>query len=183
MARKRYKPEEIVGLWLNDGSCIRLRAERADHTWSYDFVHCRTHDGRTAFIAPGSPWENGYIESFNARLRDALLRHFLAAPFQRHPPAQQPGIPAAGPGNDRRAKLAARLRCAPPVTQLGREAVNALTFELDQSPGAGQGVRGPVRGRRRNTLATCTAGGTVICQRWCDYAPVRWRKIAAPAFR
>ena len=28
---------------------------------------------RTAYIAPGSPWENGYIESFNARLRDELL--------------------------------------------------------------------------------------------------------------
>ena len=33
-------------LWLNDGSCIRLRAERADHIWSYDFVHHRTYDGR-----------------------------------------------------------------------------------------------------------------------------------------
>ena len=129
-------------LWLNEGSCIRLRAERADHVWSYDFVHYRTYDGRafrmlnvldeftreslairvrrklssvdvidvltdlfilrgipayirsdngpefvaatvrrwiaavgarTAFIEPGSPWENGYIESFNARLRDELL--------------------------------------------------------------------------------------------------------------
>ena len=28
---------------------------------------------RTAYIEPGSPWENGYIESFNARLRDELL--------------------------------------------------------------------------------------------------------------
>jgi putative transposase len=28
---------------------------------------------RTAHIAPGSPWENGYVESFNARLRDELL--------------------------------------------------------------------------------------------------------------
>ena len=28
---------------------------------------------RTAFIEPGSPWENGFIESFNARLRDELL--------------------------------------------------------------------------------------------------------------
>ncbi len=28
---------------------------------------------KTAFITPGSPWENGYIESFNARLRDELL--------------------------------------------------------------------------------------------------------------
>jgi transposase InsO family protein len=129
-------------LWLTDGSCIRLRPERANHVWSYDFVEDRTHDGRrfrmlnvideftheclaihinrklkaidvidvlsdlfilrgipghirsdngpefvakavqewiaavgakTAYIEPGSPWENGYIESFNARLRDELL--------------------------------------------------------------------------------------------------------------
>lgn len=129
-------------LWLTDGSCIRLRAERPNHVWSYDFVEDRTHDGRkyrmltvldeftheslairverrlkaidvidvlselfllrgvpehirsdngpefvavsvrewiaavgasTAYIAPGSPWENGFIESFNARLRDELL--------------------------------------------------------------------------------------------------------------
>ncbi len=129
-------------LWLNDGSCVRLRAERRDHVWAYDFVEDRTHDGRkyrmlnivdeftheclairiarrlkavdvidvlsdlfilrgvpghirsdngpefvakavrewiaavgaqAAYIEPGSPWENGYIESFNARLRDELL--------------------------------------------------------------------------------------------------------------
>ena len=34
-------------LWLNDGSCIRLRAERRDHVWAYDFVHGRTHKGRS----------------------------------------------------------------------------------------------------------------------------------------
>jgi transposase InsO family protein len=28
---------------------------------------------KTASIAPGSPWENGYVEAFNARLRDELL--------------------------------------------------------------------------------------------------------------
>ena len=28
---------------------------------------------KTLFIAPGSPWENGYNESFNGKLRDALL--------------------------------------------------------------------------------------------------------------
>lgn len=28
---------------------------------------------KTAYIAPGSPWVNGFIESFNARLRDELL--------------------------------------------------------------------------------------------------------------
>lgn len=129
-------------LWLNDGSCIRLRPEYRDHVWSYDFVHHRTDDGKafralnildeysreclairvkrklnsidvidvltdlfilrgvpafirsdngpefvaqivrdwinavgakTAYIVPGSPWENGYCESFNARFRDELL--------------------------------------------------------------------------------------------------------------
>ncbi len=129
-------------LWLNDGSCIRLRPERRDHVWAYDFVQGATHDGRpfrmltlvdeytreclaidvarrlrsddvlerlswlfatrgvpghirsdngpeftakvvrgwlgrvgvkTLFIEPGSPWENGYVESFNGKLRDELL--------------------------------------------------------------------------------------------------------------
>jgi len=129
-------------LWLNDGSCIRLRPEHKDHVWSYDFVMARTAEGKvfrmlniideysreclailvkrritsqdvidrlfelfilreipehirsdngpeftakevrkwlarlgvkTLFIEPGSPWENGYIESFNGKLRDELL--------------------------------------------------------------------------------------------------------------
>ena len=129
-------------LWLNDGSCVRLRPQDKNHVWSYDFVHHRTNDGRplrlltlmdefsreclsidvgrklngedvvdrltqlftqrgtpdyirsdngpdftsrkvrhwlkqvavkTLFIEPGSPWENGYIESFNGKLRDELL--------------------------------------------------------------------------------------------------------------
>jgi putative transposase len=129
-------------LWLNDGSCIRLRPEHRNHVWAYDFVFDRTHNGRalklltvvdeytreslaievdrrmtsrgvlrvlarlmlqhglprhirsdngpefvatavrewlakleveTLFIEPGSPWENGYIESFNGKLRDELL--------------------------------------------------------------------------------------------------------------
>ena len=129
-------------LWLNDGSCIRLKPEHTDHVWSYDFVTDRTTNGKafrmlniideftreclsitvnrkiraqdvidalfnlfvfrgipehirsdngpeftakavrkwlnhlevkTLFIEPGSPWENGYIESFNGKLRDELL--------------------------------------------------------------------------------------------------------------
>ena len=137
-----HKQPKKGRLWLNDGSCVRLRPEHRDHVWSYDFVESRTHDGRkfrmlniideftreclairidrkldstsvvdaltdlfilrgvpdhirsdngpefiakavrewvvavgarTAFIEPGSPWENGYCESFNARLRDELL--------------------------------------------------------------------------------------------------------------
>ena len=129
-------------LWLNDGSCIRLRPMHRNHVWSYDFVEARTHDGRSLrllvmideftreclaiqvarrlnsshviellgdcmlvhgvpeyvrsdngaemtarrvkawlqavgskpmFIEPGSPWENGYCESFNGKLRDECL--------------------------------------------------------------------------------------------------------------
>lgn len=33
-------------LWLNYGSCIRLRPEYPNHVWSYDFLEDRTHDGR-----------------------------------------------------------------------------------------------------------------------------------------
>ena len=33
-------------LWLNDGSCIRLRPCWRHHVWAYDFVQARTHDGR-----------------------------------------------------------------------------------------------------------------------------------------
>ena len=32
-------------LWLNDGSCVRLRPQFKDHLWSYDFVATRTEDG------------------------------------------------------------------------------------------------------------------------------------------
>lgn len=129
-------------LWLNDGSCVRLRPLRRNHVWSYDFVAGRTSDGRafrmltvmdeytreclaidverkldaedvlvrladlfnrrgipehlrsdngseftadavrawlgrlgvkTLYIEPGSPWENGYIESFNGKLRTEFL--------------------------------------------------------------------------------------------------------------
>lgn len=130
------------GLWLNDGSVIRLKPLFPKHVWSYDFMEDRTHNGvkfrilnvsdeftreclavkvarsltshnvvavltdlfiergvpvhirsdngpefiakrvrdwlerlrvRPLFIEPGSPWENGYIESFNGKMRDELL--------------------------------------------------------------------------------------------------------------
>ena len=34
---------------------------------------CRFRRAGTAFIEPGSPWQNAYVESFNGRLRDELL--------------------------------------------------------------------------------------------------------------
>src|SRR5271168_701690 len=86
---------------------------------------------RTAYIAPGSPWENGFIESFNARLRDELLDGEIFYPLQearviieswrRHyntvrphgslgykPPAPEVFVPALA------ARAAARPRPAPP---------------------------------------------------------------------
>ena len=39
---KKQKPRGR--LWLNDGSCVRLRPERTNHVWSYDFVSARTHE-------------------------------------------------------------------------------------------------------------------------------------------
>ena len=30
-------------LWLNDGSCVRLRPERINHVWSYDFISAKTY--------------------------------------------------------------------------------------------------------------------------------------------
>jgi putative transposase len=40
------KQPKLGRLWLNAGSCIRLRPESPNHVWSYDFVKDRTHDGR-----------------------------------------------------------------------------------------------------------------------------------------
>lgn len=51
-------------LRLNDGSCVRLKSDRTNHVWSGIEV---------LYIDPGSPWENGYIELFNGKLRDELL--------------------------------------------------------------------------------------------------------------
>ncbi|GFZ85658.1 hypothetical protein GCM10019071_13680 [Sphingobium fuliginis] len=63
-------------LWRGDGSCVRLRPEHRGHVWSYDFVEDQTHNGRKfrmLNIIDEFSRENGYIESFNARLRDELL--------------------------------------------------------------------------------------------------------------
>jgi hypothetical protein len=39
-------------LWLNHGSCVRLRPERIIHVWSYDFMTAMTHDGRSPAFQP-----------------------------------------------------------------------------------------------------------------------------------
>ena len=40
------KQPKRARLWLNDGSCIRLRPQHRNHVWAYDFVQDRTRDGR-----------------------------------------------------------------------------------------------------------------------------------------
>ena len=44
------KQPKRAPLWLNDGSCIRLRPECKDHVWAYDFLHHRTHEGRALHL-------------------------------------------------------------------------------------------------------------------------------------
>ena len=56
-------------LWLNDGSCLRLKPEFPNHVWSYDFVLERTHDGRTFRIL---------------NVIDEYTRECLAARMKRH---------------------------------------------------------------------------------------------------
>jgi putative transposase len=96
---------------------------------------------KTAYIAPGSPWENGYVESFNARLRDELLdgeifyslreaqivieswrRHYNSvrphASLGYRPPAPEVFVPAfaAWPAAPSRPAPPARLSLAPRPT-------------------------------------------------------------------
>ena len=35
-------------LWLNDGSCVRLRPEYRNHVWSYNFIHCLNDHGNAS---------------------------------------------------------------------------------------------------------------------------------------
>ena len=57
-----------AGWRISVGSRIKCLGHRADRNISYAAV-----SAKTAYITHGSPWVNGCIESFNARLRDELL--------------------------------------------------------------------------------------------------------------
>jgi transposase InsO family protein len=69
-------------LWLTDGSCVRRRGAtpaylRSDNGAEFTARAVREWLGKlavtTLYIAPGSPWENGYVESLIGKLRDELL--------------------------------------------------------------------------------------------------------------
>ncbi|WP_395689192.1 IS3 family transposase [Aestuariivirga sp.] len=75
---RKLKSIDVIDV-LSDLFILRGVPEhiRSDH--GPEFVAKAVQDwiaavgAKTAYIAPGSPWENGYIESFNARIRDELL--------------------------------------------------------------------------------------------------------------
>ena len=54
----------------------RITSEPGFYLWpqfSPDGSRLETLGVQPLFIEPGSPWENGYVESFNGKLRDELL--------------------------------------------------------------------------------------------------------------
>jgi putative transposase len=65
---------ELSELFMERGVPDYLRSDNGSE-FTADFVRdwLRRVGVNTLFIEPGSPWENGYIESLNGKLRDELL--------------------------------------------------------------------------------------------------------------
>ena len=73
--RRRFVAEAVTDLFILRGIPAYIRSDNGPEFVAEAVRYWIAAVGaRTAFIEPGSPWENGYIESFNARLRDELLR-------------------------------------------------------------------------------------------------------------
>ena len=66
--------ETLADLFLPRGVPAHIRSDQGP-----EFIAQAVKDwiaavgARTAYVERGSPWENGYVESFNSRLRDELL--------------------------------------------------------------------------------------------------------------
>jgi putative transposase len=66
--------EALADLFLTRGAPEHVRSDNGPEFVAQAVQEWLAAVGaKTAYIEPGSPWENGYIESFNARLRDELL--------------------------------------------------------------------------------------------------------------
>ena len=66
--------EILADLFVVHGAPGYLRSDNGlEFTASIVRTWLQALDVQTLFIAPGSPWENGYVESFNGKLRDELL--------------------------------------------------------------------------------------------------------------
>ena len=65
---------ELTGLFLSRGIPEHIRSDNGpEFTAKAVRDWLNRLDVKTLFIELGSPWENGYIESFNGKLRDELL--------------------------------------------------------------------------------------------------------------
>ena len=66
--------EALCDLFVTRGIPVHIRSDNAPSSWLLPFdIGSAAVGARTAYIEPGSPWENGYCESFNGKLRDELL--------------------------------------------------------------------------------------------------------------
>ena len=72
--RSKEALEVFADLMVEHGVPEHIRSDNGPEMVAEDLRDWLGHMGaKTAYIEPGSPWENGYCESFNARLRDELL--------------------------------------------------------------------------------------------------------------
>jgi len=65
-------------LWLNDGSCVRLRPAYTDHVWSYDFMISQTQPNlirKAAFIL-SSPWYSAHADAHTRLLLPWRIAQF-----------------------------------------------------------------------------------------------------------
>ena len=66
--------ERLMDLFIRRGIPEHLRSDNGSEFTAKAVREWLSRLGvRTLYIEPGSPWENGYIESFNGKLRDELL--------------------------------------------------------------------------------------------------------------
>jgi putative transposase len=66
--------EALCELFVSRGVPAHIRSDNGPEFVARDVQDWIAAVGaRTAYIEPGSPWENGYCESFNGKLRDELL--------------------------------------------------------------------------------------------------------------
>ena len=66
--------ETLAQLFVTHGVPAHLRSDNGpEFTAALIRLWLAALQVQTLFIEPGSPWENGYVESFNGKLRDELL--------------------------------------------------------------------------------------------------------------
>ena len=66
--------ETLAALFVTHGVPVHIRSDNGpEFTAELIRLWLSALQVETLFIEPGSPWENGYVESFNGKLRDELL--------------------------------------------------------------------------------------------------------------